>query len=201
MGIDVAPFQDSGFVGFDQIVQGVFSSARVTHLGTECGLAFNSSEHWKCLMGEYRLRFIQSPYFLVQSQHDTYQLKNNLGESEGIPKTDAEALYDEDLAKRTLEVIESLEAIPSKVPRAFYSWSCYSHDVTESHQGFSEITVDLAQNKITTEQALQEFLDFGANTAWNSSDVLEWVDRRHSTVACPSSTVRMSWHVAVAFAA
>ena len=38
------------------------------------------NEQWKCQFGQYRLPFVQTSFFMVTSQYDSYQLQLDLGQ-------------------------------------------------------------------------------------------------------------------------
>merc|ERR1740127_56805 len=71
--IDKESYQ-SGFPGFPYITQHVHSYANVTHLGAACAEEHPAAEQWKCMFGQYRLPTLTTPYFLVASLADMYQL-------------------------------------------------------------------------------------------------------------------------------
>jgi len=104
--IDVPPFT-SHFVGFAAECKGVFSFANVTNLDTRCEEANPGDEGWKCIMGQYRLPFLRTPYMLIASQYDAFQLSAN---HISIPLSAAEAKYADNLASRTVAVLETLRS-------------------------------------------------------------------------------------------
>jgi len=53
------------------------NSARA-HAG-DCVCRYPGAEQWKCLMGQYRLPWLRHPFFLSESQYDSFQLYWALG--------------------------------------------------------------------------------------------------------------------------
>ena len=80
--LDVVPYSNSESKGFQYQEQQkylYFNTAGV--ISAECGAVYpaNSGEQWKCQFGEYRMPFVRTPYFLVASQYDKYQLQELTG--------------------------------------------------------------------------------------------------------------------------
>ena len=73
--IDVEPYS-SASMGFQYQEQQKYKYFN-THgiLSRDCTDAFEPSEQWKCQFGEYRMPFVKTPYFLITSQFDSYQLE------------------------------------------------------------------------------------------------------------------------------
>ena len=102
--IDVPPFPipNSTFIGFANITKDVYKQANVTHLDPGCAAAYPGEESWKCLFGEYRMPFLKTPYLLVASQDDAFQLGYDLGSFE--PTSDQERTYAANFAAQTRRV-------------------------------------------------------------------------------------------------
>lgn len=151
--IDITPFNPE-FIGFRNITKEVHSFANVVHLGEECTALYpNHQDQWKCMFGQYRLPTVQTPYFLVASQNDAYQLENLMGGHE--PNTSAETVYAEKFAALTLGNIKSLYS--GKSGRGVFSWACYNHATSGLTDGFDKYTC--SQPQVTTmEQALERYL-------------------------------------------
>merc|ERR1712113_1279321 len=54
-----------------------FANANAS-LDPMCLAAHPNTDYWKCLFGAYRLPFISTPYFLVQSQYDRFVISFNV---------------------------------------------------------------------------------------------------------------------------
>merc|ERR1712127_1072539 len=163
--IDVEPYSSS-FPGFPYITQHVHSYANVEHLGSACSEAY-PTELWKCMYGQYRLPTLATPYFLVASQADAYQLGNNVGHR---PSSGDEKNYAESFATKTRDLLNSVK--PSSTSRnAVYSWQCYNHCVSTSDSGFNKMTCGSGSD--TMNEALQQFLGFSPAT---TSPPLSWID-------------------------
>jgi len=160
--VDVEPFSAS-FPGFPYIVQHVHSYANVDHLGSACVEAY-PTEQWKCMYGQYRLPTITTPYFLVASQADEFQLRNNVGHK---PSSSEEQSYAQNFAALTRDLVASVKV--ASPGNAVYSWQCYNHCVATQHSGFDQLTV----NGNTMDEALQQFLGWLPET---TSPALSWID-------------------------
>lgn len=176
--INMAPFPGSSFVGFNATTKGVFKWANVSHLGTACEATYPGQEAWKCMFGQYRMPLLQTPYLLVASQYDAFQLGTNVGHK---PSTAAQRAYATQFAARTralmLELREnwgaSAAGCKQEGSNAVFSWACYSHDVDCSPDGF-----DGAQAAGSTmDEALSAFLGWAPQVGGSSATLsLEWVD-------------------------
>merc|ERR1712118_215487 len=97
--LDMPSFNSGKFAGFGADCRGVFSYANVKHLGEDCLDQHSRDEAWKCIMGQYRLPRLKTPYFLVASQYDSYALGRNGISPEWL---DDDAWdYAEEFARRT----------------------------------------------------------------------------------------------------
>jgi hypothetical protein len=161
--IDIPPYPGTGFIGFRAECQGIHSFANITNLGKECMTA-HSNETWKCIMGQYRVPQIQTPYLLVAAEYDAYQLGRNK-----IYYPDASQLkYAEDFANRTAALMKSIRAQwPEHAGKqnAVYSRACYEHATSLTGTGFDKSTT---MSKVTMDEAMSAFL--------NGTGKLEWVD-------------------------
>lgn len=155
-------FPDYGFL---KQAEGVQSHANVSHLGEDCAVA-NVDEPWKCMHGQYRMPFVKTPYMLVASQNDAYQLGNLV---QHYPSTDEDKAYAENFAVLTVELLNKLKTI--NPASALYSWACYNHMTSPSDAGFFMKTCD-DRWPLTMETALEQFL--GLAPAEPAS--LMWID-------------------------
>jgi hypothetical protein len=133
--IDKESFQ-SGFPGFPYITQHVHSYANVQHLGQECAAKHTGDDQWKCMFGQYRLPTLQTPYFVVASQYDSYQLGSAVGHE---PKEAEELQYANEFAAATRQLVSELT---SKDGVVAFSWACYNHCVSTNTSGFNSHTCD-----------------------------------------------------------
>ena len=77
--LDYEPYSNS-FVGFRNETQEIFNRYNVSAIiPADCAAAYPGDDMWKCNMGQYRMKFLRTPYVLVASQYDSYQLSNNIG--------------------------------------------------------------------------------------------------------------------------
>jgi len=167
--VDVELYNGSSFVGFPHITKSVYSFANIQHLGLTCIGAY-PEEQWRCIFGEYRMPHVRTPYFMVASQYDTYQLNNLLKHSPPYPE---EALpYAESLAARTVSSLGELQARSNN--NAIFSWACSNHAVSMSHSGFDQLTCSDPENypaAATMDQAFAQFLN-----SVSDNPPLQWID-------------------------
>merc|ERR1719362_2713967 len=90
----------------------------VAHELKSCGL--QTLEHWKCVFGQYLAPKVKTPFFLVASQYDSWQLSHLVHNYDGIEKqptyTSAQTEYVEAFAQLTRKKLIELAA-----PQTFFS--------------------------------------------------------------------------------
>lgn len=171
--IDIPSPPFSTFQGFAAQCQDVFDNFNVTHLGQGCIDAYPVEEHWKCIMGQYRMPHVAQPYMLMASSYDSFQLGNIVGHR---PSTDDEKQFAEEFAERTVALVTKLRADwPANAPKsnAVFSWACFNHAVSETEAGFDKFTC--GKGGISIDAALQQFL--GNSTPTQPPPQLEWIER------------------------
>merc|ERR1712137_1455965 len=96
---------------------------------------------------------VRTPYMLVASQYDKFQLGENLLKK---PVSAFEKAYESAFAARTTAVVKSLRSAwpANSTQNAVFSWACYNHAVSEETLGFDKLT---CQNT-TMHSALNQFL-------------------------------------------
>ena len=97
-----------------------------------------------------------------------YQLTNNLGHS-GPPVDGREGAAAMALARATVDLGTELVGASNR-SRAFFSWSCYDHNVALTESGFRQEQAD----GVTMEVALATFMRSRQKGEMRS---MEWVDR------------------------
>lgn len=168
--VDMEPYPGSGFIGFGAWCRTIFEYVNVTHLGAECPRAYAGPEQWKCIMGQYRMPYIQTPYLLVASQFDSFQLEQNVGH---MPTTLGEQKYAETFAHATETLMISLRANwPASALRqnAVYSWACYDHAMSCRDAGYNVGNI----NGATLDAAMLQFL--GLAPQMGAGPRLQWID-------------------------
>ena len=125
--VDVQPIS-SAIEPLENETQAVFAFLNATaRLGTACEAAYPGDEGWKCLYGQYRLPFVQTPYLLSASQFDKYQLPYNEGV---MPPYNGGALaYANAFQAEVRSVVLGLPAA-GQSQSAVYSSACFQHCVT-----------------------------------------------------------------------
>ena len=76
---DRAAFPPDRFIGFAKQTQEIFALANISgRASAECVASF-PTEPWKCALGVYRMPFVKTPFMMVASQSDAFQLFEDLG--------------------------------------------------------------------------------------------------------------------------
>lgn len=155
--MDMPPMVKSGFYGFRHSCRSVRNFANVTRLGKRCAEAFPERQRFKCLMGEYRVAYLDTPFFMVASQFDSFQLMFNIG-PEGTGGDD-EKDYVSDFGNRTLSFVSQLNVTSI----GLYSPSCFTHARSTTTEGWSVDGVEQydengEHHMIPMEDAFQEWI-------------------------------------------
>jgi len=93
-------------------------------------LAANAGAEWKCLMAPYLAPFISTPYFVLNSAHDMWQLMNILKQS-CIPTPTNPCTAAENRTIRTYQqdFVAAIKAVAANNPKnGYYVDSCYVHE-------------------------------------------------------------------------
>ena len=146
------------FAGFNVTTKQIYALANISgRAPADCQAAY-PGEEWKCAFGQYRFPFIKTPYLMVASQNDLFQLGENVGHR---PKTAQELGYSKTFADSTRAGMTSLAA-PGKAPAgsAFYSMQCYSHSTS-----LSVLFYFTKINGVTMAQAMGRFLGLSSGGA------------------------------------
>lgn len=182
--IDIPPYGPSGFVGFAKTCQGVFENFGVNHLGSECVVAHPGvDDAWKCIMGEYRMPHVQTPYLIVASQYDAFQLgTNKINPLSARLHPDA-SKYANDFAHRTAAAMQSLRKNwkNTGAQNAVFSWACFDHASSLSARGFDKQTcgkngptLDVAMRKWLALAGLYHLLALAG--LYDLQESFEWID-------------------------
>lgn len=188
--LDVAPYS-ANFLGFPYQEQSKYQYFNTTNVFYDaCLTEYGSSEAdlWKCQFGQYRVPLINTPFLMVASQFDSYQLSNNMQTSPPY-KSQEETNYAVEFGQKTKSLVKGLST-STKEGRiySYLSWACYNHDVSEG-DGFYKIKTSsgVSQN-IALQQflALDPFITVGQETRkqskylrsknYNSGQTLFWID-------------------------
>lgn len=169
--MDIPNYPNKGGTPLEVMAQGVFNIANVApHLGPDCAAAYPGSEGWKCIFAQYRMPFIKTPYFLLDSPHDSYQVDLRMG---GYPQGSAELSYALNYAEQKKSFMRQLHANqPQGASRqnAIYGWNCYKHAMTLQDQGWNQQNV----RGITPSLAFRIFL--GQEPQTDPARLNEWLD-------------------------
>ena len=189
--LDIEPYSEDfqGFAYQEQQKYLLFNTTGI--IDADCAAVY-PTEQWKCQFGQYRMPFVDTPYFLVASMYDAYQLSNNIQTEPAQYDADMlayatafGALDREDLSALTAAIIapdSSRSPLSGKVRGggrtgdgdgygyAVYAWACYNHAVAVTSL-FYEAS---SSEGVSQKQAFQEYLSqnpggAGANTTTATS--------------------------------
>lgn len=125
-------------------------------------------ELWKCIFPQYRLPLVVTPYFLVASQFDSFQLVKNIGHKP--PFSDKEEEYAVEFAKITSSIVDKLQrtwrpsTLTGDVQIGASSPACFSHSISLTKEGFAMDYVGrYFATSTSMEKGLNEFLVQYAN--------------------------------------
>jgi O-palmitoleoyl-L-serine hydrolase len=156
--IDIEPFPSSSSAGYEGLpyeTQQIYQRYNVSAIiPRACEEKYPNDEGWKCLYGQYRMPFLQTPYLLIASHYDSYQLSMNLGANpvDGRYETAAMDDYAALFARRTKALLTELSQTASMNGRALiHSWGCYNH-CTSGGMGYYAFS----SNGITQYNATEE---------------------------------------------
>ena len=143
-------------------------SMKYKHMNTkniicpECAATYpDVNDRWKCQFGQYRMPFVKTSYLLITSQYDSYQLEMDTQTAPPYTKSTSEyvtkfgsTIYNNLISLRDQKIKESEMDSSSSAVYAFYSWTCYNHDVSAS----SEFDTTAVDEGVTQKDALVAFL-------------------------------------------
>jgi len=130
----------------------VYAVARISRVLPEPCTKKYAGEEWKCAFAEFRLPFMRTPYMMIASQFDWYQLWKLMGISHQ-PRTSRELEYTAEFAEHTRNGMLKL-ADNAPTGSVFYSMACYSHATSQQSQFYTTMS-----NGVTMSQALARFLN------------------------------------------
>ena len=124
MWVDLEPLYPD-IVSLENETQQIFNLVNATgRLGPACAAAYPGAEGWKCLYGQYRIPYVQTPYLLSFSQADKFQLPYNEG---GYPPYSGANLSYAATFQAAVRAV-ALELPTAAQPRsAVFSSACYKH--------------------------------------------------------------------------
>ena len=130
------------FIGFAQQTKEIYSLANISGRASAQCMSTFATEPWKCALGVYRMPFQRTPYMMVASQADAFQLGSNIGHRPG----DAQELaYAQTFADYTHGNASKLIA-PGSVAAAHgstvFSMNCFSHSTSLTDHGMSGMNID-----------------------------------------------------------
>eukprot|EP00416_Gambierdiscus_australes_P024054 CAMPEP_0171075066 /NCGR_PEP_ID=MMETSP0766_2-20121228/12548_1 /TAXON_ID=439317 /ORGANISM="Gambierdiscus australes, Strain CAWD 149" /LENGTH=406 /DNA_ID=CAMNT_0011531901 /DNA_START=17 /DNA_END=1238 /DNA_ORIENTATION=+ len=149
--IDMPPKPGSRFAGFRRQSRNVLKHANVTRLGDICPGLYPQSQRFKCIMGQYRLPHMRTPYFIVASQYDSFQLGLNLGHPFPVGQEDEE--YAERFRNSTRRSLSSIAmmAMQNNSHVGVYSSACYVHARSWCQHGLISDTAGATNRTVADE--------------------------------------------------
>lgn len=174
--IDMAPYSGSGFVGFANMTQQAFVLGNMTgRVTANCAEMYPVEELWRCVFGVYRLPFLHTPYLLVASAFDAFQLSENIGHE---PRTQAEESYALTFANATRSHMRQLPQ-PLLYTSGIFSVACYTHAVSASPSYYTSWVAMPDGRHMTQRNATVAFL-----SNFTGMDGNVWMEPCASSFAC-----------------
>merc|ERR1712166_711420 len=181
--LDIA--DSSGYYYFGNESSAVFDAQNISHTGTACAATYTGTDSWKCIFGQYRIPTITTPFFLVASLYDWYQLLFDLG----IPAraaenplnaflTDSDKTYAENFASKTKALAKSIQtgwSGTSSYGAGVLAWDCYNHMTSVHDNGFNEFTCAFDEAGMTTTMHSALFQYLGWTSCNSASPTNQWI--------------------------
>jgi len=173
--VDVPPLGESAhYPSLMDETRAFATTTEAAALDAACSAAYQGSESWKCLFGQYRMPFVKTPYFMVASQNDRFQLSRALAKSttQFVEYLEApvppawSSSQDALIGRMAAATREGLQGLQAGVQQsAVFSWACFTHDDGNTAAGF----VEGRAAGSTMEGALLSFLSNRSTVAWVDS--------------------------------
>ena len=145
--VDIPSF-DTNEITLQEQTQDAFALFNPTNvIPAECAAQYSGGDSWKCIYGQYRMPFVQTPYFINAAQMDDFQLLYDMGGT--MPETPDQVAYADQFQAATLAALQ-----PSiKAKQGVFSVTCLVHCLTLDTQLMDQYTA----NGQTMVQALTEW--------------------------------------------
>jgi hypothetical protein len=165
--LDIEPLNATEFGGFANQTATVHSVVNARNLDDDCVAAY-PEDQWKCMLGEYRMPFVETRYLMVASLHDGFQLWYDAQWPDWTNPSEAQQEYARRFAIRTRDSLHNL----ASRGHAVIGQACNNHAESLSDLGyFAHRTEDGS----TMNHALHRFL--GLDGSNGSNRTLKWVDQ------------------------
>ena len=129
--IDVDPYHTVDYIGFRNETIETYLHYNVSAVIPAACAENYAGEVWKCTFAQYRMPYLKSPFVLVASQFDSYQLNKNLG-TDPIDGKYSDPAMDKYVEYWSSFTLNELKKLASKNNKILYSWACYNHAVSVS---------------------------------------------------------------------
>jgi hypothetical protein len=145
--VDIASYS-SEFPGFQPQHTDVLLNFNASSVISSACADANPGNQWRCLFGQFRMPFLQTPYLMVAAQFDGWQLSHLVKGYDGIAKepefSPEETMYVETFGAQTKALSKTL---PSAMGTGLiYSAACYNHHISEKSD-FWEVTTSNGQSQ------------------------------------------------------
>jgi hypothetical protein len=128
--IDVTP-PDAAEVSLQTQTQNVYNLVSPQARIPDACAAQYAGEEWKCLYGQYRLPFVQTPYIINAAQFDSFQMLYDLGGS--APTSRSQVAFADSFQAATVQALQA--AVRSG--NAVFSSTCLVHCLTADTEDFT----------------------------------------------------------------
>lgn len=164
MWLDLASY-NSSFMGFGpqtQQAHDYFVTNASGVVPAECSMMY-AGEEWRCIFGQYRMPFLQTPYLIVASQYDSWQLRFEVcNDLMGCDVPDAALPYVDNYGMLLQQYMIGNPPVRSSNHSAVYSQGCYNHHMSESSLFVSTTT----EEGLSEQDALAQFIEMPAGYKW-----------------------------------
>ena len=132
--LDLAPL-DTTEVSLQTQTQDVFDLVNpMARIPDACAAAYPGQEGWKCIYGQYRLPFVQTPYFINAAQFDSFQMVYDLGGNP--PSSMGQVAFADQFQLATRAALQP--AVSAN--QAVFSSTCLVHCLTDDTAFFTGYT-------------------------------------------------------------
>jgi hypothetical protein len=140
--VDV-PSANNGYIGSLNEQKEIYLHFNVSSVIPSSCLTAYPNEPWKCTLGQYRMPFVQTPYILIASQYDTYQI--------------GKYSYSGDLSKMFANhTISNLLLLAHKCQNCYIlSWTYANHAVGSWHDFWS---LQMPDTALTQKSLVEDLL-------------------------------------------
>lgn len=74
-----------------------------------CAKDFDKNNQWKCMLSEYRFKYLKTPFVLITDQYDDFHLGSNLPGNIREPINKEQMKYALDFGKKTKDYLNNFD--------------------------------------------------------------------------------------------